>query len=214
MIFLANSLVAIGEIELMSTTILPRDKPSATPSVAEQRRLDVGRVRHHGDDDLGLLGDLLAVGAGDGALLDQRLGRRAACGTSDAPRRAPSKELIDKGAVACANGKEDRPEGRNGDHHGAGHAGRRACCSAPTASRPACEGKTVVDMSSISPHRDQRFAARINERGASYLDAPVSGGEVGAKAATLTIMVGGPEDAFYKVKPLFELMGKNIYPGG
>lgn len=72
------------------------------------------------------------------------------------------------------------------------------------------EGKVVVDMSSISPLETKRFAARINERGARYLDAPVSGGEVGAKAATLTIMVGGPEDAFAKVKPLFDLMGKNI----
>ena len=72
------------------------------------------------------------------------------------------------------------------------------------------EGKIVVDMSSISPLDTKRFAARINERGARYLDAPVSGGEVGAKGATLTIMVGGPEDTFAKVKPLFELMGKNI----
>ena len=72
------------------------------------------------------------------------------------------------------------------------------------------EGKIVVDMSSISPLETKRFATRINERGARYLDAPVSGGEVGAKAATLTIMVGGPEDTFAKVKPLFELMGKNI----
>src|SRR5258708_6153077 len=72
------------------------------------------------------------------------------------------------------------------------------------------EGKIVGDMSSISPLETKRFAARINERGARYLDAPVSGGEVGAKGATLTIMVGGPEDTFAKVKPLFELMGKNI----
>jgi 2-hydroxy-3-oxopropionate reductase len=71
-------------------------------------------------------------------------------------------------------------------------------------------GKIVVDMSSISPLETKRFATRINGLGCQYLDAPVSGGEVGAKAATLTIMVGGPEDAFNKVKPLFELMGKNI----
>ncbi len=70
--------------------------------------------------------------------------------------------------------------------------------------------KIVVDMSSISPIATKVFARRINELGAQYLDAPVSGGEVGARAATLTIMVGGPEDAFEKVKPLFELMGKNI----
>jgi 2-hydroxy-3-oxopropionate reductase len=71
-------------------------------------------------------------------------------------------------------------------------------------------GKIVVDMSSISPLETKRFAKRINELGAAYLDAPVSGGEVGAKAATLTIMVGGPQETFDKIKPLFELMGKNI----
>jgi 2-hydroxy-3-oxopropionate reductase len=71
-------------------------------------------------------------------------------------------------------------------------------------------GKTVVDMSSISPIETKAFAKRINELGCDYLDAPVSGGEVGAKAASLTIMVGGPEAAFAKVKPLFERMGKNI----
>jgi 2-hydroxy-3-oxopropionate reductase len=71
-------------------------------------------------------------------------------------------------------------------------------------------GKIVVDMSSISPLATREFARRINELGCDYLDAPVSGGEVGAKAASLTIMVGGPEAAFAKVKPIFELMGKNI----
>jgi 2-hydroxy-3-oxopropionate reductase len=70
--------------------------------------------------------------------------------------------------------------------------------------------KIVVDMSSISPMATKGFAKRINELGCDYLDAPVSGGEVGAKAASLTIMVGGPERAFAAVKPLFELMGKNI----
>jgi 2-hydroxy-3-oxopropionate reductase len=71
-------------------------------------------------------------------------------------------------------------------------------------------GKTVIDMSSISPIATKEFARRINERGCDYLDAPVSGGEVGAKAASLTIMVGGPEAAFARARPVFELMGKNI----
>jgi 2-hydroxy-3-oxopropionate reductase len=71
-------------------------------------------------------------------------------------------------------------------------------------------GKTVVDMSSISPMATKQFAQRINELGCDYLDAPVSGGEVGAKAASLTIMVGGPEAAFERVLPLFQLVGKNI----
>ena len=71
-------------------------------------------------------------------------------------------------------------------------------------------GKIVVDMSSISPIDTKQFAARINALGCDYLDAPVSGGEVGARAASLTIMVGGSQEAFARVRPLFELMGKNI----
>jgi 2-hydroxy-3-oxopropionate reductase len=71
-------------------------------------------------------------------------------------------------------------------------------------------GKIVVDMSSISPIETKEFAKRINALGCEYLDAPVSGGEVGAKNATLSIMAGGRQETFDKVKPLFELMGKNI----
>jgi 2-hydroxy-3-oxopropionate reductase len=71
-------------------------------------------------------------------------------------------------------------------------------------------GKVVVDMSSISPIETKSFAKRVNDLGCEYLDAPVSGGEVGAKAASLTIMVGGNEATFEQVKPLFALMGKNI----
>jgi 2-hydroxy-3-oxopropionate reductase len=72
------------------------------------------------------------------------------------------------------------------------------------------KGALVIDMSSISPIETKDYARRINEKGCDYLDAPVSGGEVGAKQATLTIMVGGPDAAFARAKPLFELMGKNI----
>jgi 2-hydroxy-3-oxopropionate reductase len=72
------------------------------------------------------------------------------------------------------------------------------------------KGKVVVDMSSISPIATKEFAQKINALGCEYLDAPVSGGEVGAKNAALTIMVGGTEAGFARVKPLFELMGKNI----
>ncbi len=71
-------------------------------------------------------------------------------------------------------------------------------------------GKLVIDMSSIGPIETKDFAARINELGCDYLDAPVSGGEVGAKAGSLTIMIGGPDAAFARAKPLFDLMGKNI----
>ncbi|MDB5646195.1 2-hydroxy-3-oxopropionate reductase [Methylobacterium sp.] len=71
-------------------------------------------------------------------------------------------------------------------------------------------GSVVVDMSSISPIATRDFAARLAERGVDYLDAPVSGGEVGAKNAALSIMVGGKADIFARVKPLFDLMGKTV----
>jgi 2-hydroxy-3-oxopropionate reductase len=71
-------------------------------------------------------------------------------------------------------------------------------------------GKTVVDMSSISPVATKQFAARIADLGCDYVDAPVSGGEVGAKAASLTIMVGAGEESFARIRPLLQLMGKNI----
>ena len=71
-------------------------------------------------------------------------------------------------------------------------------------------GKVVVDMSSISPVATKDFARRIEAVGARYLDAPVSGGEVGTRNATLSIMAGGPEDVFEQVRPLFETLGKNI----
>lgn len=72
------------------------------------------------------------------------------------------------------------------------------------------KGKIVVDMSSISPIATKEFVKKINALSCDYLDAPVSGGEVGAKNATLSIMVGGNESIFNKVKPVFDLMGKNI----
>jgi 2-hydroxy-3-oxopropionate reductase len=126
-------------------------------------------------------------------------------------RRAPPKELIEKGAVACANGKEvgekaeviitmvpDTPDVET------------VLFGAGGVAEGLSKGKIVVDMSSISPIATKDFAKKVNELGCEYLDAPVSGGEVGAKAASLTIMVGGPESAFEKVKPIFALMGKNI----
>ncbi|NDO79642.1 2-hydroxy-3-oxopropionate reductase [Citrobacter sp. NCU1] len=72
------------------------------------------------------------------------------------------------------------------------------------------DGKIVVDMSSISPIATKEFAHKVARAGAEYIDAPVSGGEVGAIAGTLSIMAGGNEQIFNKVKPLFEVMGKNI----
>ena len=120
-------------------------------------------------------------------------------------------ELTSQGAVACASGKE-----------AAGHADvvitmvpdtphvEAALFGPGGVAEGLSPGKIVVDMSSIAPLETKRFAARINELGCDYLDAPVSGGEVGAKAASLTIMVGGPQPAFERVKPLFDLVGKNI----
>jgi 2-hydroxy-3-oxopropionate reductase len=71
-------------------------------------------------------------------------------------------------------------------------------------------GKVVVDMSSISPVESKHFAQKIEALGCDYLDAPVSGGDVGARNAALSIMVGGKPEVFDRVKPVFELMGKNI----
>lgn len=76
------------------------------------------------------------------------------------------------------------------------------------AGKPA--GTLVVDMSSISPMATKDFAARIRSLGGDYLDAPVSGGEVGAKAASLSIMAGGSAEAFARALPLLQAMGKNI----
>jgi 2-hydroxy-3-oxopropionate reductase len=72
------------------------------------------------------------------------------------------------------------------------------------------EGSLVVDMSSIDPIATRSFAARVNAKGCDYVDAPVSGGEVGAKNAALTIMCGATKASFERVLPLLELMGKNI----
>ena len=70
--------------------------------------------------------------------------------------------------------------------------------------------KLVIDMSSISPMATKGMAERIHALGAEHLDAPVSGGEVGAKSASLTIMVGGLAHSFERARSLFETLGKNI----
>jgi 2-hydroxy-3-oxopropionate reductase len=121
------------------------------------------------------------------------------------------KELVVKGAVQCASSKEAAERGDivfimvpDTPDVGAALFGDNGAAEGLTA------GKIVVDMSSISPIETKQYAARIEALGCDYLDAPVSGGEVGAKAGTLSIMVGGKEAVFEKIKPLFELMGKNI----
>jgi 2-hydroxy-3-oxopropionate reductase len=126
-------------------------------------------------------------------------------------RSGVPKELVEAGGIACASGKEVAsrsevvftmlPDTPHVAEVLFGPAGVAEGLSA---------GKIVVDMSSISPVETKELAARIGALGCGYLDAPVSGGEVGAKAATLTIMAGGREETFDAVRPLFELMGKNI----
>ena len=126
-------------------------------------------------------------------------------------RSGVPQSLLDSGGVACHSGKEvaeradviflmvpDTPHVEAALFNDGGIA---AGLSA---------GKIVVDMSSISPIATKAFAERVNALGCQYLDAPVSGGEVGARNATLSIMVGGPQATFETVRPLFELMGKNI----
>jgi len=121
------------------------------------------------------------------------------------------KELVDGGATVCANAAEVAKQSDiiitmvpDTPHVEEVLFGENGVASALSG------GKIVVDMSSISPIATKEFAKRINELGCEYLDAPVSGGELGAKNAALTIMVGGKQETFDKVKSLFELMGKNI----
>ena len=124
---------------------------------------------------------------------------------------ASVQELQGKGAVACENAREvatlsdiifvmvpDTPDveaslfGENGVAQG---------------TKP---GTVVVDMSSISPIATKDFAKRLADLGVDMLDAPVSGGQVGAEKAILSIMVGGKQEVFDRVKPYFEVMGKNM----
>ena len=126
-------------------------------------------------------------------------------------RGTPPSELIEAGAIPCGSPREvaersdavitmvpDTPDveavvfGSNGIAEGLSPA------------------KILIDMSSISPMATKKFASRLAEKGCDWLDAPVSGGDVGARNATLSIMVGGAQAAFDRVKPVLELMGKNI----
>ena len=126
-------------------------------------------------------------------------------------RSGVPQELTAAGGHACANGKEVAhkadiiitmvPDTADVE---------KALFGAGGVAHGLTRGKMVIDMSSISPIETKRFARQVNELGCDYLDAPVSGGEIGAKNAALTIMIGGPQAAFDKAKPLFDLMGKNI----
>jgi 2-hydroxy-3-oxopropionate reductase len=87
---------------------------------------------------------------------------------------------------------------------------REVCLGADGIASGAKKGLVVVDMSTINPNAAREIGTALAARGIDFLDAPVSGGEVGAINASLTIMVGGKPDAFEKVKPLFEKLGKSI----
>jgi len=126
-------------------------------------------------------------------------------------RSGVPQEMVDKGGIPCRNAREvadkaeivfvmvnDTPDVEKVLF---GENGVAAALS---------KGKIVVDMSSISPLTTKEFAKSIEELGCFYVDAPVSRGQVGAKAAPLTIMVGAREEIFARVRPLFELMGKTI----
>jgi 2-hydroxy-3-oxopropionate reductase len=126
-------------------------------------------------------------------------------------RSALPQELLDGGATVCATAAEvtagadviilmlpDTPDVE------------RALFNAGGVVEGLSAGKTVIDMSSIDPIATKGFAEKVKAKGCDYVDAPVSGGEVGAKAASLTIMCGADEAVFERVKPLFETMGKNI----
>ena len=121
------------------------------------------------------------------------------------------KELVDGGATKCSSSKEVAEQSEiiiimvpDTPHVDAVLFGENGVAEGLS------PGKTVVDMSSISPIETKEFAKKIQDLGCEYMDGPVSGGEVGAQNAALTIMVGGEQKTFDKVKPLFELMGKNI----
>ncbi len=128
-----------------------------------------------------------------------------------ARRPEATRELVAAGATACATPAEvaqhtdviftivsDTPDVESVifGENGVAHQMRK--------------GSVVVDMSTISPTATKVFAERLAKQGADMLDAPVSGGEAGAISGTLSIMVGGKQSVFERVKPLFELMGKNI----
>ncbi len=123
----------------------------------------------------------------------------------------PVKELASKKAVVCSHSKEvaqksdiifimvpDTPDVE------------AVLFSKDGVAEGVRSGSIVVDMSSISPIATKEFAKKLAALGVKMLDAPVSGGQVGAEKATLSIMVGGEPEVFAQIKPYFELMGKNI----
>ncbi len=126
-------------------------------------------------------------------------------------RSGVPRELLDAGGLGCASGREVAqraevifsmvPDSPDVEKVLFGPDGVAAGLS---------RGKVFVDMSSISPIVTRDLAARVNALGCEYVDAPVSGGDVGARNATLTIMVGATDAGFARVRPLLDLLGKNV----
>ena len=126
-------------------------------------------------------------------------------------RSGMPQDLLDAGGRACGNGKEVAERSQVVITMVPDTPDVEKALFGPLGVAEGLEpGKLVVDMSSISPIETKRFAERVRALGCEYLDAPVSGGEVGARNAALTIMVGGSEAAFERARPLFDLMGKNV----
>ena len=167
---------------------------SLEPSCTTEHRMKIGFI------GLGIMGAPMALhlhDAGHQLIVPER---RLAATRSAAP------PTVRRTATAVA------ATGRGRDPDGARHARcRERCCSAPDGvAEGLTPGKLVIDMSSISPIATKEFARRINALGCDYLDAPVSGGEVGAKQATLTIMVGGRGRLRPRASRCSSVMGKNI----
>lgn len=129
--------------------------------------------------------------------------------------KAPVEEMEAKGAIACETNTElasksdivftSLPNGKIVESVMTGPNGVIGACK---------EGTVIIDMSSVAPSTTEQMAKIAAKQGVAYVDAPVSGGTAGAKAGTLTIMVGADDETFEKIKPVLEVVGKNIYPMG
>ncbi|MDO4556823.1 MAG: NAD(P)-dependent oxidoreductase [Lachnospiraceae bacterium] len=129
--------------------------------------------------------------------------------------KEPVEEMKKQGANACETNRElaaqsdviftSLPNGKIVESVMAGSNGVIDACK---------EGSIIIDMSSVAPSTTEQMAKIAAAKKVSYVDAPVSGGTAGAKAGTLTIMVGADEETYAKIKPVLEVVGKNIYPMG
>ncbi len=123
----------------------------------------------------------------------------------------PPEVAAQPGAVACASGREVAPRSEVVFSMVPDTADvEQVLFGKDGVAEGLSAGKVFVDMSSISPLGTKELARRVNALGCEYVDAPVSGGDVGARSATLTIMVGAADDAYARVRPLLGLLGRNV----